>query len=223
MKKYLSQHFFVFVLIFIPIFVFCDEREDIRKYVSSLKSSDAKVRLAAIESLSRIQNNPEVVDILVDAFKQEQDNYLKIQILEVLAIQKSTKSLECIYSALDDTNPYVRQQAVISLGYYTDEEKVANILSDIFDKEEKEFVKLTIVNTVGNMTNRVAIPVLSKALNEKNSKQLRFLAIERLHKIGNTEALVELEKYKNDKDLEIKQRINKIISEKRKKIEIKKK
>lgn len=187
---------------------------DVKTKIKELKDKDPKVRISAIQSLGKVQTE-EVVRALTDAYKKEKDAYLRMQMVDSLSVNQSTAALTGVIFALDDSNPQVRQSAVIALGYYGDNEKIATALSLLFDKEKEEAVKFSIVNTLGQQKNKSAVSGLGKGLGKNNDKRMRLFAVGNLEKVQTKESLTELEKNKEDPDPEIKEKVKKVLEKKK--------
>lgn len=197
-----------------PINCLYAQEIDVKTKIKELKHKDPKVRITAIQSLGKVQNE-DIVRALTDAYKKEKDAYLRMQIVDSLSVNQSTSALAGVISALDDPNPQVRQTAVIALGYYGDNEKIVNALSTLFDNEKEEAVKFSIVNTLGQQKNKTAVSGLGKALDKKNDKRMRLFAVTNLGKIQTKEAFTELEKNKDDSDPEVKEKVKKVLEKKK--------
>ncbi|MFQ3675462.1 MAG: HEAT repeat domain-containing protein [Endomicrobiia bacterium] len=182
--------------------------EDIKQKLDGLNSSSTTVVLQAINELAQI-NTIESTNALVNRLKIEKDNYLKTQIIEALAVHQSTVALDGILSAINDSNPYVRQTAMVNLGYFSDNDKVAESISSALEKETNDSVKLSAINTFSKNRTKKAVDALGKVLKTDKDARVRKFAIRTLGKINTEDALKEVEKYKADP--EVRDEVNDVL------------
>ena len=81
-----------------------------------------------------------------------------------------------LVKALADTNAEVRRAAAFALKYFPQADSAVNALVDAF-KDEDDIVRSNAIDAVVLMRARNSVPVLNKALQDKNGQSRRSAAI----------------------------------------------
>ncbi|MHB9154303.1 MAG: HEAT repeat domain-containing protein [Endomicrobiales bacterium] len=179
-----------------------------------LGNRDRAVVIAAVRDLARLPS-ADSTRALSSRLKTEKDNYIKVQIIEALALHQSSAALEAVLGALDDPSPQVRQSAMINLGYFSDQGKTIPVIERALAKEESPEVSLSAVNTLKAYKSDRAVEAIDTVLSNKNAnKEVRVGAARSLGKIGSKEAKETLSKYVNDADKDVQDTINKELGRK---------
>lgn len=196
--------------------IFCEQNINVdlakkQQIISDLKSPSAKVRLDAIQYLLNNQSE-ETIDILVEHLKTEKDAYLKSQIIEGLNVSVSTVALNVVISATEDSNPYIRQSALINLANYDKLEDISGVVRKVLEKDNNLYVKMTALNTLRRHSSTTTVELIDIVLsNPKEDKKLRLLGVNILGNMNTPQAKSKLKKYKNDPDVEVKNAVNKFL------------
>jgi HEAT repeat protein len=186
-----------------PFVIGADIGENTRKLGSSQRSES----LAAVRELASLGTD-EATAVLTNYLKTAKDDYVRIQIIEMLAENQSPVVTRALISSARDPNPYVRKAAVRSLGFQSDTlslPELKRVLADENDAGVKKFA----VSALGQHTSSAAVEAAGNVLSDrKNNKDLRILAAHSLHRMNTKEANSTLEKYKNDADADVKDAVN---------------
>lgn len=196
---------FFFAIIAKPLFGL-----EIDKEINKLKSSDRTEVISSIRNLARMEN-VKAEFAIINELKSTKDNYIKIQIIEALTMYRSTTAIESIIATLDDKNAYVRQSAMINLGYFGDNERIAQAIATSLQNEKDESVKSSAINTLAHNKNKKSAIVLSSLINREKNTTLRKAAAKGLAKINTAESKIELKKYISDKDIELRKEIKELL------------
>lgn len=184
--------------------------QDIEKEIKKLKSPDRAEVTSGIRNLAKMENK-KAESVLVQELKSTKDNYIKVQTIEALTMYQSTTSVEAVISALNDANPNVRQAAMINLGYFGDNERIAQVVAGALENEKDKTVKLSGINTLTQHKNKAAVAALSKISKEDKDLEIRKSTIRVLGKINTKEARDEIKKHTADSDPEIRKEAKKIL------------
>ncbi len=208
MKKLISILF-----IFIVSTAFSAQRQ-FAQIAGDLNSPDSKVKIKAIGDLSRLGTD-ESQNALIKQVNVENNDYMKIQLIEALTVYRSTGSLEAVLSLINDPNPYVRQAVAVNLVYFPASERIAAELDKAISNDTNEDVKRGALNTLSVYVSTSAVHTIDKTLsNTKGDKRTRRHAAYVLGKINTKEAKDALNKHKNDGDVDVKSAVNKALNAK---------
>jgi len=224
-EKVLLKNSKRFILLGIVLFfyntIFCEQNINVdlakkQQVISDLKSPSAKVRLDAIQYLLNNQSE-ETIDILVEHLKAEKDAYLKSQIIEGLNVRVSTVALNVVISATEDSNPYIRQLALINLANYDKLEDISGVIKKVLKKDNNLYVKMTALNTLRRHSSTTTVELIDIVLsNPKEDKKLRLLSVNIMGNMNTPQAKSKLKKYRNDLDVEVGNAVNKYLSKTKK-------
>lgn len=187
--------------------------------MNKLKSNIAKERLSAIEYLS-VEGSTEAINILINHFSNETDNYLRLQILDAIVshpyiVNLSTQARTVILSGLSDKNPYIRYTTIYKLANLPE---FSSEVAHLAVNDDNISVKMAACRTLSLYKSTSAVEAIDKVLSDtKNDKKLRLYAVKCLSKIDLKEAKNKLEKYKSDPDIELRKMVGEILNTKRKK------
>lgn len=177
---------------------------DIENKIKDLKSPSKQVMLAAIGQLA-LSKNIEAENALIAKLKNEKDNHIRIKIVEALTVIKSSTALSEIIALTNDSNKYVRQAAIVNLGYFDRDDKTVPALKQILNGSEDDSIKMTAVNTLALYKSSAAAEAIdSISADKKADKKMRAMAVHSLGRMNTKESGKLIGKYKNDTDPEIK-------------------
>lgn len=164
-----------------------------------LQSADVRVAGAAVRDIAQARAGEAA---LIERLANAQSSRLKVLILEALPLYQSTSTVSAMIAALDDPDPQVRQEAAIDLGFFGDNEQVAQALSKRLQNENNDAVKYSAVNTLGRHTSKTASSALGRiAAGSEKDARLKGSAVRVLGRMGTAESKTELKKFQNDADV----------------------
>lgn len=192
---------FILVSLLVAVWGFvCVKAEDL---VNELKSSTTAVRLNAIRKLG-ISLNDERIRILSEHLLEEKDNYLKVEIMEIISLSGSTVAFNAITKQLEDKNPYMRSVAVLNLGKFKEELSLP-ILKKVLKEEKNRSVKLTTISAFKNYKSTAAVETLDNLVSNPNEdKDIKIASIKVLGAIGGPYSEKVLKKYSSHPDKELR-------------------
>lgn len=196
--------------LFFPVFSIAADSIDIYELKNKLLSSKKTEVIEAVKSLI-VNGNQQASDILSAHLSVEKDDYIKVQIIEALPSIQSTTSRDAVLAAINDKNPYVRQSAVTSLAGFGYNETAAKAIFGVIEKDVDKSVKMSAVNTLSQFHDKRAVADLGRALTNEKDAVLRKSLVRALARSNSNEAKAELIKYSNDKDLEIRKEVEKVL------------
>ncbi len=159
-------------------------RAEIEKMVRLLTHKDPALRNTAIEILRRIGDDG--LDILHGLARHPDDN-IRLFVLDILGSIGSIESLDTLIKGLSDTNPNVRNAAVVSLGELGDPRAFEH-LSRLIDDEE--WIRFSVIEALASIPHDGVVRFLLDGLNRFSDDDITMCAIlETLGKIGSSDAI----------------------------------
>lgn len=164
-----------------------------------LKSTSAKDRLDAIKALSDIKDQSSD-NILIEQYNKENDNYLKMRIIEVLSrrVVFSTSALNTVYEAMETQNDQISKAAWINIaeGILLDKTQ-KKVLMDKLKKEKRKGVKIDAVRKISLDTSTNTIKELANIIiNEAEDEDVRIVSLKRLKEMNTKDSNKELDAIK---------------------------
>jgi HEAT repeat protein len=201
----------------------------VRFLIDQLKSSDEKVRAAAVDALRTI--GKPAARLLVQA-AQSNDPLQRWGSLAALGETGDRRALPILLRALRDDNPDVRAIAAASLGrlrYVAAVPQLVRALDDpnervqahaewalenigkealpaLLDGAKRPALRLRIFRLLGRLKSPQAIPILTEGLRDRNP-QVRAMAAWALGEIGNRSAVPALRSALNDADPQVRREV----------------
>jgi HEAT repeat protein len=182
---------------------------------AKLNSPQRMEVISAVKDLI-LMRDEDATKLVAERLKTENDNYVKVQIIEMLASDNSKTALDAIVGSISDPDPQVKTAAIRSLGYSCNDEVVVKELTKVLNSSKNEdSVKEMAVSALGVCSSSSAVQAVENVLKDKKAtKQLRVKAVRSLGKMGSPEAKNKLGKYTND--AQIKDTVNETLAQDRK-------
>ena len=176
--------------------------EDLKSLSAKLNSPKRMEVISGVKGLL-LMRNEDATKLVANRLKTEKDNYVKEQIVEMLASDNSKTALDAIVASISDPDLAVRNAAVRSLGYSCNDEVVIRELTKVVNSSKSEdSLKETAVSSLAVCSSSSAVEAVDNVLgNKKFNKQLRTRAARSLGKMGSAEAKTKLRKYTNDEQV----------------------
>lgn len=152
-----------------------------------LDSADMQERLDAINKLSALPEGGGA-ELLYARFPAEDDAYARVSMTEAFAALRSTTALAGLLLALEDTNPSVRQAALIALSSFDQEAAVIPALERLAASEVDERVLRAAARTLGSYRDDRAADAAAYLLALEGRPELQLLAVEALGRMGTPRA-----------------------------------
>jgi HEAT repeat protein len=180
---------------------------EFNKKLKDLQDKNENVRVSAVQWFGGVQT-AESAKALADIYAGEQNSYVRMKIIDAWTAQQTQGALVAVLSALNDTDPYVRDQAAINLAYFGNRKGVADALAGTMAKENDERVKESTLNTLSNFGDDKSADEVIKAAKDPKNKEMRKFAVKRLQRMKSSKAKSELKRLESDPDKEIRDIIN---------------
>lgn len=162
MKRFLLVLWFICIAVVSPVELKAGNDEQLRKVIQELKSSNLGLKMNAVISLGKYENNKEVLSVLLDAL-QEEDGDLDMNISYAIGWISRDASI------LDEANT----------------EKFKKILR----MNKKADVKRSIIETIGRIGNSSFTLVLIEVLKHGGDEYLQQSAGKSIAAIGDKESI----------------------------------
>ncbi len=171
--------------------------------LSSVGHSDTnpqiQLRLDANANLFR-QKGVAAKDLLLQQLSTETEPQVRVNLMAILsACRLQSNSVTAIEPSLNDPDPLVRSQAVITLGSIGGKRAAAD-LGQVLTTDTNAGVRGTAAFWLGSLKEKSAISVLGQALQQESDANIRTEIAQALKTIGTATAKSELKKGKNDSD-----------------------
>lgn len=159
---------------------------------SKLNSRDWKVRLAAVEKLSGL-NDKKSLNLLLEVAGAKGEYWpVKIKAIELLGERGDPAAIHVLLEIYNDIFlhsecPSIKSYAGKALGNFKGNEKVVKALIEGIDDPEL-LIRESSIDSLGRIGNPKAVEPLSKLLNDK-SFAIRYAAIKALANIGDKTAI----------------------------------
>ncbi len=112
-------------------------------------------------------------------------------------------SLETLRKALNNKDPFIREDAVDALGALKDESSI-ELLTEVLLNDKDEDVRISAADSLGVIGSEVALDSLKEALKDE-AVDVRISAAEALGNIGSGIAIDSLKEAMQDKDEEVRE------------------
>lgn len=168
--------------------------------IKLLEENNEEIRKAVYENIVFFDDE-KIVEILERGLEKEKRKIREVIARSLIYIDKE-KALPLIEIALKDSSPWVRYYAVKSLVFHNPPH-IFEILENLLINEESELVKAIIIESLGNIGNKKAIPIIQKFL-DSNNKDLTLNAISALGNIDHPETTSLLLRFLNSRDKDLK-------------------
>jgi HEAT repeat protein len=180
---------------------------DLNDAVARLKNPSRAAAVGAARDIAGMHTE-EAARALISYLKTSKDDYMKIQVIEILAVEPSSATTRALIESARNPNPYVRQAAIRSLGFRTDGESLPE-LKRVLSQDSDIGVRKFAVQALSIHTSAAAAETADNVLaDNRNSRELRVMAARALKKMNTPGARTKLNKYKNDNDIAVKNEIN---------------
>ncbi len=179
-----------------------------------LKGNNEKVRLAAINSLVKISGRS-AISSLKKQLLIEKNSRIRFHIINLFAIIGNDDVIPILVKCLRDSNLKIQLITIKTLALIGTPLAVSALINCLENEENKEEVSIAIVNTLGIIHSRDAVPVLIRMAAFGGKSEISAAAVESLGIIGDKRAmpvLNELLFYGNVRfERSIKEAISKIL------------
>ncbi|MGA2091689.1 MAG: HEAT repeat domain-containing protein [Endomicrobiales bacterium] len=175
---------------------------------AQLNNPSRSIAVSAAKALARMHSN-EATQALVGYLGTAKDPYMKIQVIDMIAVDSSKATAQALVGLTQDTNPYVRKAAIRKLGFMPQAQslpELKRIVTQDSDIGDQKFA----VQAMGQHTSTGTVEAADSILsNTNNNPDLRILAVHSLQSINTVEAHKKLKKYVNDTDPAVRNEISK--------------
>jgi HEAT repeat protein len=180
--------------------------QDLNRAISQLNNPSRAVVAGAVKDLA-LMHTEAATQALISYIKTSRDDYMRIQVIEVLAVNPSTSTAQALIDSARDPNPFVRKAAIKSLGFRTDAESLPE-LKRALSQDNDPGVKKFALQSLSLHKSSAAIEAVSGVLADKSNKELRVMAAHALKRINTQASRNVLDKYKNDSDVAVRNEAN---------------
>jgi len=168
--------------------------------IKLLEEDNEEIRKAVYENIVFFDDE-RIFEILKSGLEKEKRKIREVIARALIYIEKE-KALPLIEIALKDSSPWVRYYAVKSLVFHNPP-YIIDLLEDLLHREESELVKAIIIESLGKIGNKRAIPLIQKFLDSDN-KDLILNSISALGNIDHPETIPLLLQFLNSRDKDLK-------------------
>ncbi|MFY9399249.1 MAG: HEAT repeat domain-containing protein [Desulfomonilia bacterium] len=162
-------------------------RPAVERMIDLLRHDEAAVRNMAIDILRQI--GIDGIDLLHRAAKDEDDN-VRLFVLDILGSIGSHESSRILIEGLYDSNPNVRNAAVISLGTLGDPEAFDHLKKLVNDEE---WIRFSVIESLARIPHEGVVDFLLQELSRWSDEEVTVSAIlEALETIRSREAVPAL-------------------------------
>lgn len=176
----------------------------ISETIAKLKSTDRATAVAAARSLALTQEDAATA-ALIAQLKATRDDYMKIQIIELLSVNRSTPVAGALIAAAHSANPVVRQAAVNGLGLQPEDPRIIAELAGALSRDPDLSVQKFALNSLGMHLSTAAVETTSAVLSDrKKSRELRLIAVNALATMNSRSAAAKLDAAADDPDKDIR-------------------
>ena len=162
-----------------------------------------KVLIKGIGELE-LKNGTELLEKL---YNEIEDENLKLKIIEALGNNKGKKKKDLLLSLLKSkkTNRNIKTKILFGIKGFMNEEDVFSEIKEIIENQEEWWMlRKVAILTIGEARNSKALSTLVKVLKkEKDDRVIRTL-IQEIGEIGNEKNILDLEKYLEDNNADLK-------------------
>jgi HEAT repeat protein len=184
-------------------------RAGVSDAVARLSDPSRKTAVGAAKDLAGMHSE-EATRALIGYLRTTKDDYMKIQVLDMIAVDPSTSTARALVQAARDRNPAVRKAALKSLGFRPDAESLPE-LKRVLSQDSDTGVRKFALQGLSHHTSTAAVEAADSVLSDtKSNRELRVMAAHSLRTINTKEAVKRLEKYTNDSDPAVKNEINRV-------------
>src|SRR3989339_303363 len=175
---------------------------NIKKEQKNLRNKKFETRAQAVNTLMPLVRDKEVEKSFIESLKTEGDPVIKIRLAEGLSVSRSTAALAALLPLLDDPNEEVRKRAVLAVNRFSlTQEVLGRVKSRLDAPEEKEEVKMLILDSLGRKDDERAVEILEENLLKQDEKirQGAEKSLERLSLRGNARAEKKINEIKSER------------------------
>ncbi|HLD30337.1 MAG TPA: HEAT repeat domain-containing protein [bacterium] len=175
---------------------------NIKKEQKNLRNKKFETRAQAVNALMPRVRDQEVEKSFIESLKTEGDPVIKIRLAEGLSVSRSTAALAALLPLLDDPNEEVRKRAVLAVNRFSlTQEVLGRVKSRLDAPEEKEEVKMLILDSLGRKDDERAVEILEENLLKQDEKirQGAEKSLERLSLRGNARAEKKINEIKSER------------------------
>lgn len=160
------------------------------------KHKSEGIRVCAIKAAGHF-NDKKCIDIIVDCYKTEDSNKVRATIIEILGATGDKKYIKSVETALKDTDPRVRANAIESLEMLGGEE-IVELIYPLFQNDSNNRVKANAAKTLWKFGGIRMVGALETMLLKEKDKWQRASAAFALGEIGAIQVIKSLTLALND-------------------------
>jgi HEAT repeat protein len=142
-------------------------------------------------------------DQILQQLAQESEPSVRMNMLGILSSCHQQTTATSIEPFLNDSDPLVRSQAVITLGAIGGKQAVAD-LENVLTNDTNIGVRGTAATWLGSLQDPSAVSSLGQALQQEKDANVRIEIVQALKTIGTSAAKSALKKGQNDTDVRVK-------------------
>ena len=157
-----------------------DNLEAAQLLVDCFKDKDPEVREIAQEALGMVRDK-KAVEWLVRRARLGGDNEMKARLARTFSGMRHPSIMPTLLDMTRNKDPFIRRNAVISLGKQRDPRAVEPLM-EALDKEREDAVRQALFEALGDIGDKKASPALEKQLDDGHWS-VRVAAIEALGKL----------------------------------------
>lgn len=165
-----------------------------------IDDENEEIRKAVYENIVFFEDE-RIIDLLKSGLEREKRKVREV-IAKSLVYLDTEKALPLIEIALHDSSPWVRYYGVKSLVFHNPP-SIFEMLEDLLKREDTNLVKIIIIDSLGDLGNKKALPILKSFL-QVQDKDLVYSAIRAVGKIKHPESINLLVPFLSSQDKVIK-------------------
>lgn len=186
--------------------------EECKKEIFDLINDENEdIRRAVYENIVFFEDES-VVDLLKEGLDKEKRKVREVIAKSLMYIEKE-KALPLLRIALRDSSPWVRYYAVKSLLFHNPPD-IFEILEDLLKREETNLVRIVIIDSLGELKNKKALPLLKSFL-QTQDRDLLLATIRAIGKIKHPESISLLLPFLNSSDKSVRMETLRALGEQR--------
>lgn len=184
--------------------------EAIKGLVKALNDKNKKVRLFSVNSLVRIAGK-QAIPSLKRRLSIEKDRKIRFSIVNVFAAIGDDEVVSVLVEALRDPDIKIRLISVNTLAVIGTPLAVAALANSLESGLNKEKISIAIIDTLGVIHSRDAVPVLIRIAKNSPKSKVRLAAIKSLGNIEDKRAIPVLNELLTCGDKELNEPVSRAI------------
>lgn len=166
------------------------------------RDDDSNVRMQATYAARLWLREADKTEFLFKVIKEEEDDNVRQNAISQLTDTQAAAGVDALIAALREGGPASRRAAAYALGR-AKSVHAAKALVDLFDAEEDPNVREAVIQSLGQVRNRLAVPVFKQALQSTDAR-LRAAALNALSafpEVLSDEFIINLAKTEEDEQV----------------------